>query len=164
MSKVLRSGPFDNAFDFDQVHRDCSILNDKSKEFDFANHEVAFRGFDEEVVIAKYLERFTDAVYMNRGVVVGRDEHIVHIDEQPSVGKLMDEQIVHHMLEGGGRVAETEEHYQRFEESIFRDKGGQPFVSFGDSDIVIAGADIHLREKSFSFEFVKEIRNSGEWI
>ena len=80
MSKILRSRPFDNAFDFDWVRRDCSILDDKTEEFDFANHEVAFRRFDEEVVIVKYLERFTDAIYVNRGVVIGRDEHVVHVD------------------------------------------------------------------------------------
>ena len=102
MSKILGSGPFDNAFDFDRVHRDCSILDDKTKEFDFANQEVAFRGLDEEVVIAKYLQGFTDAVNVNRGIVVGRNEHIVHVDEQPSISELVDEQIVHHVLEGSG--------------------------------------------------------------
>ena len=111
MSKILRSRPFNNAFDFDWIHRDCSILDDKTKEFDFANHEVAFQGFDEEVVITEYLKGFTDTVDVNRGIVVSRNEHIVHVDEQPAIGELMDEQIVHHVLKGGGRIAKTEEHY-----------------------------------------------------
>ena len=81
MSKILRSGPFDNAFDFDRVHRDCSILDDKTKEFDFVNHEVAFRGFDEEVVIAKYLKGFTDTVDVNRGIVVSCNKYVIHVDE-----------------------------------------------------------------------------------
>ena len=162
--KILRSRPFNNAFDFDRVHRDCSILDDKTEEFDFANHEVAFQGFDEEVVIAEYLKGFMDTVDVNRGIVVGCDKHVVHVNEQPAIGKLMDEQIVHHMLEGGRGIAETEEHYQRLEEPILRDKGGQPFVSFGDSDIVVTGANVHLRKELFSFEFVEEIRNLGEWV
>ena len=112
----------------------------------------------------EYLEGFTNAVDVNRGVVVGHNEHVVHVDEQPSVGELMDEQIVYHVLEGSRQVAETEEHYQRLEEPILRDKGSQPFVSFSDSDIVIAGTNVHLRKESFSFEFVEEIRNSGEWV
>ena len=164
MSKILRSGPFDNAFDFDWVHRDCSVLNDKTKEFDFVNHEVAFRGFDKEVVIAQYLERFTDTIDVNRGIVVGRNKHIVHVDEQPTISELMDEQIVHHMLEGSRRIAEAEEHYQGLEEPIFHDKGGQPFMSFGDSDIIITSANVHFRKESFSFEFVDKIRNLREWV
>ena len=55
------------------------------------------------------------------------------VDEKPSIGELMDKQIVHHMLEGSRRVAETEEHNQGLKEPILRDKGGQPFMSFGDS-------------------------------
>ena len=101
---------------------------------------------------------------MNRGIVVGRNEHIVHVDEQPAIGELMDEQIVHHMLEGSRRIAKTEEHYQGLEEPILCNKGGQPFMSFGDSDIIITGTNVHLHKESFSFEFVNKIRNSREWV
>ena len=81
MAKILRGRPFDNAFDFNRVHRDCSILDDKTEEFDFVNHEVTFQGFDEEVIIMEYLEGFTDAVNVNRSIVIGRNEHVIHIDE-----------------------------------------------------------------------------------
>ena len=37
-------------------------------------------------------------------------------------------------------------------------------MSCGESDIVITGAYVHLREESFSFEFVNEIRNSRERV
>ena len=43
------------------------------------NHEVAFQGFNEEVVITEYLEGFMDTVDVNRSVIISRNKHIVHI-------------------------------------------------------------------------------------
>ena len=81
MAKGLRNRPFNDAFDFDQVHRDCSILNDETKEFDFMDHEVTFQRLNEEVVITEYLKGFTDAFKVNCGVIIGCNGHIVHIDK-----------------------------------------------------------------------------------
>ena len=89
MVKILRNRPINNAFDFDWIHQDCSILNDETKEFDFANHKVALGGFDEEVVVVKYLKGFLDAIEVNPSIIVSCNEHIVHIDEEPSVRELM---------------------------------------------------------------------------
>ena len=105
-----------------------------------------------------------DTVDVNCGIVVGCNKHIVHVDEQPAIGELMDEQIVHHMLEGSGRITKTEEHYQGLKEPILHDKGSQPFMFFGDLDIVITGANVHFCKESFSLEFVDKIRNLREWV
>ena len=73
----------------------------------------------------------------------------------------MDKQIIHHMLESGGQV---EEHYQGLEKSIFCNEGSQPFISFGNTDIIVASMNVHLREELFSFQFVEKIRNLEEWV
>ena len=81
MSKGLRNRPINNAFDFNWVHQDCSILDNKTEEFNFAYHKVAFRGFDKEVIIAKHLKGFSDEVEVNSSIIVSCNEHVVYVDE-----------------------------------------------------------------------------------
>jgi len=41
---------------------------------------------------------------MKGEVVIGRYQHVVHIDDEPSFMKLFFKNCVHHHLEGGWRV------------------------------------------------------------
>ncbi len=45
----------------------------------------------------------------------GVDHDIVHVYRKPPLSDLGTEDSVHHHLEGGGRVCESEEHYRWFE-------------------------------------------------
>ncbi|KIO01327.1 hypothetical protein M404DRAFT_150392, partial [Pisolithus tinctorius Marx 270] len=64
--------------------------------------------------------------------------------------------IIHKSLEGGGRVAQPEEHDSGFKESFVHDKHGLPLVSLFYSDIVIARSYIHLCKDRGSFEFINK--------
>jgi hypothetical protein len=46
---------------------------------------------------------------------LGVDGHIVHVNREPSLCDFDRENRVHHCLEGGWRVCESEEHYGWFE-------------------------------------------------
>ena len=76
--------------------------------------EFAFLQLNVEVIVVKNVKRLL---------------HVIHINEEPFSDQLMDEQIVHYMLEGGRRIAQTEEHNHQFEQSIFCDEHGFPFMS-----------------------------------
>ena len=75
---------------------------------------------------------------MQDSIVVSRNEDIVHVDEEPTSIELFDEDIVHHVLERCGRVAESEEHYSGLKEAIFCNEGSERFVSFCNPDVVVS--------------------------
>jgi hypothetical protein len=43
------------------------------------------------------------------------DEDVIHVDRDVSFIDQLAEQVVHHQLEGGGGIGESEKHHHRFE-------------------------------------------------
>jgi len=64
-------------------------------------------------------------------------------------------------LECGGRVGESKEHNQGFEEALTGLEGSFPFVAFLDLDIVIPLTDVELGKPPFANELVNEFLD--EW-
>ncbi|KAG5329726.1 hypothetical protein C0989_009338, partial [Termitomyces sp. Mn162] len=60
------------------------------------------------------------------------DKNIVHVVED----------VIHEVLEGGGGVSHSEGHYKILKEAIVGVKGGLPFMSRGDPDVVVAGTEV----------------------
>ena len=74
------------------------------------------------------------------------------------------EDLVHHFLERGMRVTETEIHNERFEGPFVRGKCNLPFIAFANSHIVISPLKIHLREEFTTFQLVNKLRNKWQPI
>ncbi|KIN99908.1 hypothetical protein M404DRAFT_153916 [Pisolithus tinctorius Marx 270] len=88
--------------------------------------------------------------------VGGEDEEVIHVDDQPSFSNHVLEGVIHESLEGGGGIAQSEEHDHGFKESFVHDERSFPLVSFLDTDIIVAQSYIHLRENRCSLEFVNK--------
>ena len=101
---------------------------------------------------------------MKNSVIISSNEDIVHVDEEPSSNQLMDEQVIHHMLKNGRRIAQAEEYNCQFKQSIFHDKHSFSFMFFSNADIVVTCAYVHFCEQLFSFQFVNQIGNAREGV
>ena len=97
-------------------------------------------------MLAKFVEYSVDLFSVCRFVVCGVDENVVHIDSEPVFSEFFGEYRVHHRLECGGGVCESEEHDSWFEQSLVSDEGCLPFVSFLNADVVVSPPDVELRE------------------
>src|SRR5712675_2129705 len=84
---------------------------------------------------------------MEYWVVGGCNQHVVHVYRQPAFSYLLFEYSVHHCLEGGGGVGETEEHDRRFVQPIICDEGSLPLVAFFDTHVVVTPANVELGEQ-----------------
>ena len=69
--------------------------------------------------------------------------------------------VIHELLEGGGRIGETKEHYGWFEESLMSNESSFPLVPIFDLDIVISPTDVKFGEDLCPLEFIDEVGN--EW-
>ena len=90
-------------------------------------------------------------------VVRGRDEEVIHVNDKPSFGNHVSERVIHESLEGGGGVAQAEEHYGGFEQSFVGDKGCFPLVSISDADVVVSPSDVKFGEDLGVFYLIDEI-------
>ena len=72
------------------------------------------------------------------------DGQVIHVDGHPFLCDLPMEDHVHHHLEGGWRVGESEEHNCWFEESFGCKEGGFPFISWLAAYIVVSPLNIKL--------------------
>ena len=90
-------------------------------------------------------------------VIVGVDEEVIHVDDEPSFSNHIPERVGHESLESGGGVGHAEEHNCGFIESPVGNESSLPLVSVLDSDIVISPLHVKLGEDLGVFEFVHEI-------
>ena len=97
-------------------------------------------------------------------VVVGVDEEVVHINDEPAFSNHIPERVRHESLESGRGIGHAEEHDSGFVESSVGNEGGFPLVAFLDSDVVISPSYIKLGEDLGVFEFVNEIGDQGEGV
>src|SRR5882757_1028029 len=74
------------------------------------------------------------------------------------------EDVVHHVLEGSGRVAETEGHDAGFEKSAGGDEGCFPLVSFLHADVIISSTNVQSGKIDATSPLVDEIFREREGI
>src|SRR5271154_5353988 len=96
--------------------------------------------------------------------ILGENENIVHVDDDVSFVNEIFQNSIHHGLERGGRIGESEEHDCRLKAASISGKGSFPFVSFLDAKIVVSPPKIHLGEEFRTTEFVDEFENKGKGI
>ena len=99
------------------------------------------------------LEYLLSAFMMESYVIFGVDSHVVHVKFQPLFCEHICEDMIHESLEGGGSIAESEEHDNGFKKSHGGDESGLPLVFLPDANVV--GGFLHI---------VDELWDEGEWI
>src|SRR5882724_5617306 len=93
--------------------------------------------------------------------LAAKDEDVIHIDGHYSFVDEFLEDVIHHCLECGRTVREAKEHDQRLEKASVHPKGGLPFISFFDTNVVVSPASVQLSEiLSFGFgDLVEDVRD-----
>ena len=90
-------------------------------------------------------------------VIVGVDEEVVHVNDEPSFFNHISERVGHESLKSGGGVGHAEEHNSGFIESLVGNESSFPLVTVLDPDVVIPPPYIKLGEDLGIFEFVNEV-------
>ena len=90
-------------------------------------------------------------------VIVGVDEEVVHVNDEPSFCDHIPERVRHELLKSGGGIGHAEEHNSGFVKSLVGNESGFPLVTILDSDIVISPLYVKLSEDFDIFEFVNEV-------
>ena len=98
------------------------------------------------------------------GWVGGVNKEIVHVDDEPSFCNHVTKGVIHEVLESGGGIGETKEHYGWFEESFMCDKGSFPLMPVFDLDIIVSPLNVKLGEDFHPLEFIDKVRNEGERV
>ena len=102
-----------------------------------------------------------DTFFMEDWVVVGCNEHVIHIDDEPSFSKFFFKDGIHHHLKHGWGVSHSEEHNGRFEQSFIGDECSFPLISVLYSDIIVSPTDIEFSEQGLASCLVNELWD--EW-
>jgi len=105
-----------------------------------------------------------DASLMESQVIVSGDEHVIHIYNEPALADFFFKNCVHHHLECGWGICQSEEHHCRFEEAFVGNKGCFPFISPSNANIVIPPSYIELSKERSSLGLVDELGNQWQWI
>ena len=98
------------------------------------------------------------------GRVRGEDEEIIHVDNEPSFGNHIMEEVIHEPLKHGGGVGKSKEHDGGFEESLMGNKGSSPLVSILDADIVVSPSYVELGEDLGVSKFIDEVGDKGKGV
>ncbi len=96
--------PFSDALYFHQVHFYFPLSDDDPEVFDFFLVELAFLGFQKEVMLCKFVVEVVDLFAVFFGIVGSGNYGIVHVDVKPSLSDFIQKDLVHHSLEGRRRV------------------------------------------------------------
>src|SRR5258708_35652304 len=72
----------------------------------------------------------------------GVNEYVIHIADGLIAVDEGVEDVIHHGLEGGGGVTQSEEHDKQLKESLVCGEGWLPLISFFETDIVEAPVEV----------------------
>ena len=76
----------------------------------------------------------------------------------------MDQDVVHHGLEGCRGVAQAEEHHSQFIQPAVGGKGGLPFVTFLNPNVIEVPAEVQPGEPLGLTQLGQDVRDEGEWV
>src|SRR5258707_10250911 len=76
----------------------------------------------------------------------GVNEYVIHVADSLIAINEGAEDVIHHCLEGGGRVAQSKEHDKGFKQSTVRGEDCLPLIPFLQSDIVETPAEVQGSE------------------
>src|SRR3981189_2130684 len=93
-----------------------------------------------------------------------KDEDVVEINGDDTLGDEVFENLVHHHLEGRRAVGQSEVHHERFKQTAISSKRRFPSIAFFYPHIVIPPVDVELGEVLRAFESVDEIVNERKGV
>ena len=97
-----------------------------------------------EVIVTKALQNLLHLGLMLHKGALGEDHDVINVNNYVVVHVSKD--LVHHGLEHGGGVAESEEHDGRFVGSSVADECCFPFITFFDPHVIVTPPKVYLCE------------------
>src|ERR1700761_9355090 len=91
-------------------------------------------------------------------------QDVIQIHHNHSFGDQVIEDVVHHGLECGRAIAQSEEHDQRLEKSVIGLERCLPLVPLFHPDIVKPPTDIQFSEILCSLKLVNELGDEGKRV
>src|SRR5260221_6753610 len=133
--------PVHDSLDFNRVHCYMVFGDDESKVVHLLTFKFAFLWSEEQLVGMEGLEYLSsDPLMVCKGG--GVDEDVIHVANSFIVINKGVEDVVHHCLEGGQQVAQSKEHDEWLKESSVCGEGCLPLISFFETDVVEAPAEV----------------------
>src|SRR5258708_18233384 len=143
-----RLWPISDPLDLDRVHRYMVLGDDKPEVVHLSMFEFAFLWLEKQLIGTKGLEYLLgDSPMVCEGGRVNED--VIHVADGLIAIDEGAEDVIHPCLEGGGQVAQSEEHYEGVEQSMVRGEGCFPLIPFLQLDIVETPAEPHCSEPLF---------------
>jgi hypothetical protein len=137
-----------------------TFRNEKSEIFNGGSFKFAFVMAEEEFVFTKsFKDQSSDVSMLLDGL--RKDEDVVEVNTDDSFHDEVLEDVVHHSLEGGGRVSESEKHHQGFEESVIRMKRCLPLIALLHPNIVVTPSYVELHKVFHTVKLVDKFQDEG---
>jgi hypothetical protein len=92
------------------------------------------------------------------------DEDVVEVYVNHTFHDEVLENVIHHHLEGGGRVSESEKHHQWLVEATISTTRCLPLVTLFHSNILVPPSYIELREEFRAVKLIHQFRDEGKRI
>jgi hypothetical protein len=126
--------------------------------------EMTLFWLQEKVIVFELFENSMNLVLVFLESSVCRDEDIIHVNDYISRDNFFSEDRIHHRLERGWGIGESEEHYCWFKESLVGFERGFPLISVLDTNVVVSPSNIKFGEPSFAYKALDEFLDEGEWV
>ena len=110
---IRQSGPFRHTCDLDRVHLDVVVRDYHAEVFDPSLLELALLILEVEFVLAEALHDKSGYLSVFREVF-GEDQDVIEVYGDNAFGDEIFEYLVHHRLESGRAIGETEIHDKGF--------------------------------------------------
>src|SRR5258708_472851 len=140
-----RLWPISDPLDLDGVHCYMVLGDDKPEVVHLLTFKFAFLWSEKQLIGMKGLEYLPgDSLMVCEGGRVNED--VIHVADGLIAIDEGAEDVIHHCLEGGGRVAQSKEHDEGFKQSTVHGEGCLSLIPFLQSDIVETPAEVQGSE------------------
>src|SRR5258708_4647904 len=155
--------PVCDSLDFNGVHCYMVFGDDKSEVVHLLTFEFAFLWSEEQLVGMEGLEYLlSDPPMVCEGG--GVDEDVVHVANGFIAIDKGVEDVIHHHLEGGQRVAQSKEHDEQLKKSSVHGEGCLPLIPFLQLDIVEAPTEVQGGEPFCIMQPGEHIRDQQKQV
>jgi hypothetical protein len=152
------SWPLCHPCDFDQIHVNLTLQDDKSKIFDHSLLKITLIVMKVQLVLTKSFENNScDSPMFHDGFHV--DEDIIEVDADNTFHNQILENVVHHHLEGRWGVGESKKHHQWFIEATIFSKCCLPLITLLHAYIVVPPSDVEFGEELCTAQLINKLRN-----
>ena len=149
-----------------EVHKSyCYMVfgDDKPKVVHLLMFKLAFLWSEKQLVGTEGLEYLSsDPLMVCEGGRV--DEDVIHVANGFIAIDKGAEDVIHHHLEGGWRVAQSKEHDERLKESLVHGEGHLPLIPFLQLDIVEAPMEVQGGEPFHITEPGEHVGDQWKWV